>query len=167
MNSFYSDALRSWNNIGVTLRNAKSLSVFKNALLKIIRPTKKYVFNIHDSGLKWIFQLRVGLSHLREHKKRHKFIDTPSDLCMCGKSTEPTQHFLLECSLFGAHRRDLITLLENISFTRLENMSLYDKVRLLLYGHESFNSSENSTLLKATITFIRKSGRFSQESEDS
>ena len=166
LNSFYSDAVRSWNDIGVNLRNAKSLSIFKTNLLKIIRPMKKDVFNIHDSGLKWIFQLRVGLSHLRAHKKRHKFMDTPCDLCLCLKSPETTQHFLLECSLFDAHRRDLNSLLENISFTRMENMSSKDKVHLLLYGHESFNCYENRTLLKATIYFIRKSGRFSQESED-
>ena len=82
------------------------------------------------------------------------------------KSTETTKHFLLECALFDAHRRDLLTLLENISFTRLDNLCSTDKVRLLLYGHESFNFSENSTLLKATINFIRKSGRFSQETDE-
>ena len=165
-NSFYSDAVRSWNDIGTNLRNAKTLSVFKEELLKIIRPTKKDIFNIHDCGLKWIFQLRVGLSHLRAHKTRHKFIDTPSDLCHCLKSSETTEHFLLECSLFDAHRRDLINLLENISFTRMENISPKDKVQLLLYGHESFNPHENRTLLNTTINFIRKSGRFSQETED-
>ena len=82
---------------------------------------------------------------------------------MCTKSSVTTQHFLLECSLFDAHRRDLINLLENISFTRMENMSLDDKVHLLLYGNESFNVNENRMLLKATIHFIRRSGRFSQE----
>ena len=137
------------------LSSLLSSSVFKNDLLKIIRPLKKGIFNIHDSGLKWIFQLRVGLSHLRAHKKRHKFIDTPSDLCMCRKSSETTQHFLLECSLFDAHRRDLINLLENISFARMENTSLDDKVHLLLYVNESFNVKENRMLLKATIHFIR------------
>ena len=166
LNFFYSDALKSWNNIGVDMRNAKSLSIFKNTLLKIIRPSKKDVFNVHDSGLRWIFQLRVGLSHLRQHKKNHNFLDTFSDLCSCRKSTETTQHFLLECSLFDAHRRDILTLLENISFTRLDNMSPTDKVHLLLYGHESFNNSENCSLLKATINFIRKSGRFSQETDE-
>ena len=166
LNSFYSDAVRSWNDIGTNLRNAKTLSVFKEELLKIIRPTKKDIFNIHDSGLKWIFQLRVGLSHLRAHKKRHKFIDTPSDLCHCLKSSETTEHFLLECSLFDTHRRDLINLLENISFTRMENISPKNKVQLLLYGHESFNLHENRMLLNTTIHFIRKSGRFSQETED-
>ena len=40
-NSFYPDSVISWNNIGSELRGAKSLSLFKKNILKIIRPVKK------------------------------------------------------------------------------------------------------------------------------
>ena len=47
---------------------------FRNALLKIDRPTLKPVYNILDpNGLKLLTRLRLGLSHLNEHKFNHNF----------------------------------------------------------------------------------------------
>ena len=45
------------------------------------RPEGRPVFGIHDpQGIRYLFQLRLGLSPLRVHKKRYNFIDTSSDL---------------------------------------------------------------------------------------
>ena len=44
----------------------------------------------------------------------------------------------------------------------MENASDNTKTHLLLYGHEKFNFYENRAVIKATIKFIGKSGRFSQ-----
>ena len=85
-----------------------SLSIFKSNVLKLIRPQKKNVFNIHDpEGTKRLFQLRVGLSPLRYHKKRHNFKDCPSDTCICGMSVETTEHFLIYCNLYNEVRVNL------------------------------------------------------------
>ena len=75
-----------WNDLGPNLRESKSISEFKNTLLKLYRPVKRNIFNVHDNGIKWIFQLRVGLSHLKSHKKHHKFSgyeEDLSDTCNC------------------------------------------------------------------------------------
>ena len=62
-NSFFPDSVRLWNDLGPELRGAASISVFKRNILKIYRPMKKSLFNIHDPiGIKRIFQLRVGKS---------------------------------------------------------------------------------------------------------
>ena len=46
-------------------------------------PEGKPVFDIHDPlGLRYLFQLRLGLSTLRSLKKRYGFTDTPSDICV-------------------------------------------------------------------------------------
>ena len=71
-NSFYPDAIELWNNLDDKIRNTPSLSQFKTSLLKLIRPEKKEIFVNDLIGVKWLFQLRVGLSHLREHRKRPK-----------------------------------------------------------------------------------------------
>ena len=56
------------------------------------------MFRIHDSlGLRYLFQLRVGLGSLRCHKKCDNFIDTPSDKCLCNQVIEDTYHFLFLC----------------------------------------------------------------------
>ena len=65
-----------WNKFDVTVRNAKSLLIFKNLLLKIGRPIQNSIFKIHDPlGIKLLTRLRLGLSHLNEHRFRHNFQD--------------------------------------------------------------------------------------------
>ena len=53
--SFFPDSIILWNDIGPQLRGAESISIFKNKILKLYRPAKKCLFNIHDYGIKWIF----------------------------------------------------------------------------------------------------------------
>jgi len=107
--SFYPDSVKSWNGIGPALRGAKSLSKFKESILKLIRPAKKDIFNIHNrNGIGWIFQLRVGLSPLKSHKMSHNFEDTPVDTCLCTQNAETTHHFLLECPIFTVQRQEFL-----------------------------------------------------------
>ena len=57
-----------------------SIAIFKKKIYARIRHVTQTTYDIHQpEGLKFIFQLRVGLSDLRYHKRRHNFIDTPSD----------------------------------------------------------------------------------------
>ena len=64
------------------------------------RPDGKPVCDIHDhTGIHYLFQLRLGLSHLRSHKKRYGFEDTPSDIFICKFGIEDTRHFL-HCPFF-------------------------------------------------------------------
>ena len=68
--SFFPDTVILWNLLGPGMRGAESLSIFKKNILKIYRPEIKSLFDIHDPNcIKWIFQLRVGLSPLKSHKK--------------------------------------------------------------------------------------------------
>ena len=154
----------SWNNIGPELRSAKSLSIFKKNILKIIRPEKKDLFNIHNpNGIKWIFQLRVGLSPLKSHKKLHNFKDTPDDTCQCNLNAENTQHFLLKCPNYNAQRKVLFETLNPIVLSNnIHNLNDNRMVHLLLYGYEKLKFHENQTVLNGTINFIERTGRFSQ-----
>ena len=69
-NSFFPDSIKAWNNLGASFHSCTSLSNFKNQICALIRPNIKLSFNIHDrQGLKYISQLRVGLSLLNSHKK--------------------------------------------------------------------------------------------------
>ena len=64
-NSFYSDSIRYWNKIGPELRNSPNLKSFKLGILALVRTPPKRIFDIHDPiGMKWLFQLRVGISPL-------------------------------------------------------------------------------------------------------
>ena len=67
---------------------------FKNVFLKIGRPTPKPVYNINDhNGLRLLTRLRLGLSHLNEHKFNYNFKDCVNPLCPCSLQVESVSHF--------------------------------------------------------------------------
>ena len=90
--SFFLDSTRSWNNIDINFQSSPSIGTCKKNIFSLIRPTPKSTSGIHDpQGIKYLLQLRVGLSPLRHHKTIHNFLDTPNDWC---------EHFLLYCYLY-------------------------------------------------------------------
>ena len=47
------------------------------------------IFNIDNPyGIQPLTRLRLGLSHLRDHKFKHCFQDTLNPLCDCGNDTK-------------------------------------------------------------------------------
>ena len=152
-----------WNDLGHHLRGAESLSIFKKHILKLYRPDKKNNFNIHDpNSLKWIFQLRVGLSPLKSHKRNRYFLNTPNYTCNYSLNAETTQHYLLHCTNFVEQRRKLFRTLNPIPLAN--NMRFLDGkhlIYLLVYGHEKLELLSNQIILNATINYIRMTSRFS------
>ena len=68
-NSFFPSTRNNRYKLDETIRNSESISVFKSRLLSFIRPLKSNVYNIFDPvGLKFLTRLRLGFSHLNEHK---------------------------------------------------------------------------------------------------
>ena len=69
MNSFFPDAVKLWNNIGEDFHSCNSIEIFKKNITNLIRLPSKPIYSVHDPiGVKYVFQLRVGLSVLRSHK---------------------------------------------------------------------------------------------------
>ena len=160
-NSFFPDTIKSWNNIGGEFTMTNSIAIFKKSINELIRPKPKTVYNIHDPiGLKYIFQLRVGLSPLKFHKKNHNFLDTPDDICDCGVSSENVSHFLFYCPMHALPRLELRNTVSNI--LRLNNLiHLIGNTELYLYGHDFLDAAENKTVIQSTVKYIKDSNRFS------
>ena len=162
-NSFYPDAVTSWNNIGVELRSIQSLHLFKSALLKMIRPNKRAIFDIHNpDGIKRIYQLRVGLSPLRAHMKAHHFKDINDNTCACNGGAETTTHFLLVCPFFTVQRNELIGIVSEI-LKNFTDLTIINQVDFLLYGLSSLNKFQNHDILNATLSYMKKTRRFNNE----
>ena len=97
-NFFLPCVIKEWNKLDPDKRSFQSYESFHKDLLNFIRPSKNKIFNIHDQvGIKLLTRLRLGLSHLREHKFRHNFEDTLNPLCSCSIEAETTLHFFLRC----------------------------------------------------------------------
>ena len=161
--SFFPDAIDCWNKIGPEIRKTETLSLFKKTLVRIIKPDRKSIFNLHSPDLKYLYQLRTGLSSLKAHKHRHNFKDTPSEACICGNGPESTVHFLLICPLFTSFREfmfETINPIINQLNTELDNTHL---CQILLYGNETLNPLLNRSILEATLDYILKTKRLSSE----
>ena len=140
----------------------KDFYLFRNTLLNFIRPVQRKTFNINDSvGVKLLTRLRLGFSHLREHKFRHGFRDILNPLCPCSIETETTAHYFLRCHFYNANRSSLMDELNkiDISFSTLNENKLID---LILYGSDKFDDKKNYNILMSTIKFIKDSQRFDE-----
>ena len=136
-NSFYPNAVNCWNDIGPDIRKLETPKCFKSTLTKIIKPEKRSIFNIHSPQLKYLYQLRGGLSPLKAHKCRHKFSDTPNPTCLCSSGVESTEHFLLRCPIFNAHRQTLLETINPIIAKLNLNPNNLPMDEILLYGNKS------------------------------
>ena len=129
------------------------------------RPGSKPVFDIHDpTGLRYLFQLRLGLSHLRNHKHRYGFSDTPSNICLCRLGTEDTRHFLFSCPFYATKREVMINCVNEILLKNNLNYPTNfpaNELNLYLYGLPTISIADNRTILMATIKFIKNTNRFS------
>ena len=97
--SFFTSASSEWTQLNLNIGNSASLNTFKKKLLNLTRSCAISIFDIHNLlGIKLLARLRLGLSHLHEHKFKHCFQDTLNPLCECDKHIESTMHFFSHCT---------------------------------------------------------------------
>ena len=119
------------------------------------------IYNIHDPvGIKYLTRLRLGFSHLNEHKFRHNFQDCLNPLCSCGLEVETTNHYFLHCHYYSDIGKTLWDTVKEISNICLSDFSDETLVNLLLHGNSIFSHEENNEVIKASINFILSSERF-------
>ena len=85
--------------------------------MKFIRPKT----NRNAKGIKLLTRLRLGLSHLREHKFKHNFQDCLNPLCLCGNEMEKSTHHLLHCPTYTNERLTLLNKIKSINRSILES----------------------------------------------
>jgi len=161
MKSFFPDGIVSWNFFISHFAAMPTFDCLKNYILSFFRPKPRSIFGIHDAlGIHYLFQLRVGLSPLKSHKKRHNFIDTSSDTCYCTHGVENTNHFLFECPSY-AHQRAILagSVIQILLKNNLNHLA--NEVRLYLYGDDSMSDTDNKDILRSTIKYIMDTDRFS------
>ena len=161
MNSFFPDAIASWNIFIPHFENFPSIKRIKDHLISFFRPKTKSIFRIHDPiGLRYLFQFRVSLSPLKAHKMHHNFIDTPSDICHCNQGIEDSSHFFFTCQSYATQRATLVTSVNEILHkNNLDNLG--NQLQLYLYGHDSISFADNRIILLSTIKYIKDTRRFS------
>ena len=116
--------------------------------------------NCHNcTGVKYLTRLRLGLSHLREHKFKHSFQDTLNPFSSCGLDFETNVHFFLYFPLFSNQRCTLLSTVNDIdsSLANTDNTTLTDN---LLFGKASLNITANTLMHNETMSYIISTSRF-------
>ena len=89
--------------------------------------------------------LRLGFSHLQEHKFKHNFQDTLNQLCSCSIEAESTSHYFMRWHFVDALWATLMYDLRNIDgdlcALRDENLT-----NTLLYGNQIHDDKTNQTI---------------------
>ena len=153
-NSFFPSTISEWNNLDCKIRNSGSLSIFKKNLINVIRPCANSIFNIHNPyRIKLLTRLRLGLSHLCDHKFRHCFQDTLNPLCDCGNDTEIATHFFLHWPSFHIFRQTLLNNIRNIN-EKILSHGEEQLIQTFLFGNPNFNLAVNRLILNATIEYL-------------
>ena len=159
--SCFPAVISEWNSLNIDIRDSSSINVFKKELLKFIRPEPNSTYNINDTkGLKLLTRLRLGLSHLGDHKFRHNFQDCVSPMCYCGQDIETTTHFLLHCPNYHCARKTLFNKINEVNGTILRQSDSTVK-QVLLLGDNKLDLETNKVLLMPTSEFISLTERFS------
>ena len=161
-NSFMPYVVREWNRLSTEISNSTFCQEFRKLLLSFNKPICSSLFSFHHPvGVKLLVRLRLGFSHLREHKFRHNFHDTLNPLCSCSLEPETTSNYLLCCHNFYSTRLALMNDLNLIDPTifQLNKTAL---TNILLYGDSKKSASENSKILQSTIRYIIVTKRFNE-----
>ena len=160
-NTFFPSTIMEWNKLDWEIKNSESIVTFKKRILSFIRPSANSTFNCHNPrGIKLLSRLRLGLSHLREHKFKHSFQDSLNPFCSCGKGeVETSSHYLLHCSNYSEERLALLNTIRNIDKSILQ-LSHSKFTSVLIFDDTSFDNNKNTFILDATIDYIISTGGF-------
>ena len=113
------------------------------------------IYNIYDPLGISLTRLRLGLSHLNEHRFNHNFDNCINPLCTCTLEIESTTPFSLHCHFYRNIQKTLLDDLNEININ-ISNFSETALTDLLLYGKSSFDKIQNKKILTASIKYILK-----------
>ena len=142
-----------WKKLDLNIRYSENRTSFKSKVLKFAHLSENSIFLCNNSkGIQLLTRLRLGLSHLRDHKFKHNFLDNLDPICNCGEDIETSYHYFLHCSL-------IIQGSDN-SILELTDSHI---VEVLLYGRKFLGISSNTNILNATpIYFLLETKRFNE-----
>ena len=144
------------------IRKSENIRIFTKRLLEFIRPSRNSIFYFYNqNGIKLLTRLRLGLSHLNEHKFKHGFNDTINPICIFGGDIDSINHFFFHFPKYCEARKALFDNIESIDkvlWSQTESLLTH----LLLFGDPKRNSNVNTFILNSAAEIIWSSGRFNR-----
>ena len=147
----FATTISEWNTLVSKIRQSKTLLTFQNGLINIWRSFIQPIYNVHNSvGLKLLTRVRLGLSHLSQHKFNHHFQCRLKLLCSCSLAVESVSHFFLHWHYYSNIRSTTLNELETTDINLL-NQEDDIVIDIRLYGSTKFNTNQNYWVLLCII----------------
>ena len=128
--------------------------------MKLICPSGNNVFRCHNpKEVKLLTRPRLDISHLREHKFKHGFLNSLSSVCSCGQDIETSPHFFLRCSNYSNERLPFLNIIRYID-RKILNKNDLKITETLLYGGSSSGDTNNTLITNGTMDFLIAFKRF-------
>ena len=96
-----------------------------------------------NEGLKFLTQIRLGLSHLADHKFRHNFKDFIKPVYSCDQETETSTHFLIHFSNYYCARQTLFEKVKKVDSSMLKPNDKFI-TKFLLFGNEELKAHQTN-----------------------
>ena len=158
--SFFPYFSDMWNNLPNTAK-CKGLLDFKDYTNQELKPPKyKHFGRGKKLSNTLLTQIRVGRSHLNQHKFTIGLSDSPQ--CLCLHREESTLHYFVDCFLYSHERQILFSKIEH-HIPNFKNYSKKKKIDLILRGYNPDNvefTQLNTTLTFAVQRYIMQTKRF-------
>ena len=117
------------------------------------------VYNIcNPNGLKLLTRLRLGLTHLNEHRFNNNFEGCIKPLCTYGLEVQSTSDFFLHCHYYDSIRHIMFNELSEVDVNLPDASD--EKLVNILYGSFLFSYSQNWSILNSSIRYIIDSNHF-------
>ena len=105
-------------------------------------------------GMKYLTRIRLGFSHLRYHKFKHRFLDAIDPLCSCSTGIENTVHYFLHCPNFSTARNTFLNEIAVVDRSIIDQNEI-KIIQIFLYGRDpAYSVHDNKLILDASIKYI-------------
>ena len=160
LNSFFPFISKQWNNLPNSTKS-KNLYDFKEQLKTDIKPErhKHFSFGPKDSN-QIMTRFRTGRTNLNLNRFTIGLSEDPS--CLCHEKYETSEHFIMNCFIYGAERQNLFNLVEYL-IPKFSKLNRKQKFEILTRGIDINNPDFFTTNIRISLavqTFIMKTKRF-------
>ena len=129
--------------------------------------SKRRLYNSHETlqilfiivnliGIKYIIRIRLGLSHMCEHK----FKLCLQDLINCCNDVESVIHFFLNYSWYSNKRWTLHNSFRKTDHKLLDSTDSTDSN--IVFGNSTFTANDNKKIVILSIDFVLSTKRFNR-----
>ena len=160
-NSFVPKTIQEWNSLNSDMKEATSLSGFK----QILKDNRKYKPNelfTHFNGPASVHhcRMRMELSALKSHLFKLKVAESP--ICeLCDVEAEDVAHYFLRCPHFHVQGTKLSSkVCELFPFNILSQLTTPHLVDALLQGHAECSLHVNCSIFNYVLDYIKSTDRF-------